>query len=68
MGNEPALCRYFSPQSFSKFKHTVHNDQDCFSLLHNNNRSLKGNLKNLHVHPLHELDYNFSVKESLKQK
>ena len=51
----------FSPHSFSKFKHTVYNDQDCFSLLHNNVRSLKRNLKNLHVHLLHELDYNFSV-------
>ena len=28
----------FSPHSFSKFKHTVYNDQDCFSLLHNNVR------------------------------
>ena len=51
----------FSPHSFSKFQHTVYNDQDCFSLLHNNVRSLKRNLKNLHVHLLHELDYNFSV-------
>ena len=51
----------FSPHSFSKFKHTVYNDRDCFSLLHNNVRSLKRNLKNLHVHLLHELDYNFSV-------
>ena len=61
LGNEPARCRYFSPHSFSKFKHTVHNDQDGFSLLHNNVRSLKHNLENLHVHLLHELDYNFSV-------
>ena len=58
LGNQPARCRYFSPHSFSKFKHTVPNDQDCFSLLHNNVRSLKCNLKNLQVHLLNELDYN----------
>ena len=61
LGNEPGRCRYFTPYSFSKFKHTVHNDQDCFSLLHNNVRSPKRNLENLHVHLIHELDSNFSV-------
>ena len=39
----------------------VHNDQDCFSLLHNNVRSPKRKLENLHVHPIHEFDSNFSV-------
>ena len=57
LGNQPARYRYFSPHSFSKFKHTVHNDQDSFPLLHNNVRSLKRNLKNLQVHLLDELDY-----------
>ena len=46
LGNQPACCQYFSPHSFSKFKNTVHNDQDCFSLFHNNIRSLKHNLAN----------------------
>ena len=61
LGNQPARCQYFSPHSFSKFKNTVHNDQDCFSLFHNNIRSLKHNLENPQVHLLDELDYNFSV-------
>ena len=39
----------------------MHNDQDCFSLLHNNVRSPKRNHENLHVHLIHELDSNFSV-------
>ena len=47
LGNQPACCQNFSPHSFSKFKNTMHNDQDCLSLLHNRVRSLKINLENL---------------------
>ena len=54
LGNQSARCQYFSPHSFSKFKNTVHNDQDCFSLL----RSLTRNLEYLQVHLLDELDFN----------
>ena len=61
LGNQPARCRYFSPHNFSKFKNTVHNNRDYFSLLHNNVRSLKRNLENLQVHLLDELDCKFSV-------
>ena len=55
-------CQYFSPHSFSMFKNTVQNNNDaCFSLLHNNVKSLKRNLENFQVHLLDELDYHFSV-------
>lgn len=37
------------------------NKNSCFSLLHNNVRSLKRNLENLQAHLLDELDYNFSI-------
>ena len=57
LGNQSARCQYFSPHSFSKFKNTAHNDQDCFSLL----TSLTRNREYLQVHLLDELDFNFSV-------
>ena len=55
-------CQYFSPPSFSMFKNTLKVNKDaCFSLLHNNVRSLKRNLENLQAHLLDELDHNFSL-------
>ena len=61
--NHRIQSRYFSPHSFNKFKSKFprYTGNSCFSLLHNNVRSLKRNLENFQVHLLDELDYDFSL-------
>ena len=61
--NHRIQSRYFSPHSFNKFKSKLprYAGNSCFSLLHNNVRSLKRNLENFQVHLLDELDYEFSL-------
>ena len=63
LNNHRIQSRYFSPHSFNFFKNKLHRyaDNSCFSLLHNNVRSLKRNLENFQVHLLDELDCNFSL-------
>ena len=59
---QQTCCQYFSPYSFSLFKNILKvNKNACFSLLHNNVKSLKRNLENLQAHSLDELDHNFSI-------
>ena len=54
--------RYYSPHSFNKFKTELPRraSDSCVSVLHNNVRSLRRNLKNFQVHVLDELNFNFS--------
>ena len=61
--NHRIQSRYFSPCSFNKFKSKFsrYAGNSCFSLLHNNVRSLKRNLENFQVHLLDELDYDFGL-------
>ena len=61
--NNRIQSRYFSPHSFNKFKSKLlrYAGNSCFSLFHNNLRSLKRNLENFQVHQLDELDYDFSL-------
>ena len=59
---QQTCCHYYSPYSFSLFKNILKVYKNaCFSLLHNNVRSLKRNLENLQAHSLDELDHNFSI-------
>lgn len=60
--NHRIQSRYFSPHSFNKFKSKLlrYAGNSCFSLFHNNVRSLKQNLGNFQVHLLDQLDDHFS--------
>lgn len=55
--------RYYSPHSFNKFKTELPRraSDSCFSVLHNNVRSLRRNLENFQVHLLDELNCDFSI-------
>ena len=55
--------RYYSPHSFNKFKTELPRraSDSCFSVLHNNVRSLRRNLENFQVHLLDELNFDFSI-------
>ena len=54
---------YYSPHSFAEFKKcfSTSNVQTCFSILHNNVRSLRCNFEKLETHLLDELDYSFDI-------
>ena len=58
-GDSRIHSRYYSPYSFYKFKSELPSrvSDSSFSLLHNNIRSLKRNLKNFQVHQLDELNF-----------
>ena len=53
----------YSPHSFNKFQTELPRraSDSCFSVLHNNVRSLRRNLENFQVHLLDELNFDFSV-------
>ena len=55
--------RYYSLHSFNKFQTELPRraSDSCFSVLHNNVRSLRRNLENFQVHLLDELNFDFSV-------
>ena len=55
--------RYYSPHGFNKFKTELPRraSDSCFSVLHNNVRSLRRNLENFQVHLLDELNCDFSI-------
>ena len=55
--------RNYSLHSFNKFKTELPRraSDSCFSVLHNNVRSLRRNLENFQVHLLDELNFDFSV-------
>ena len=55
--------RYYSPHSFNKFKTELPRraSDSCFSVVHNNVRSLRRNLENFQVHLLDELNFDFSI-------
>jgi len=61
--NHRMQSRYFSPHGFNVYKSKFprYAGKSCFSLLHNNVRSLKRNLENFQVHLLDKLDYDFSL-------
>ena len=61
--NHRIHSRYYSPYSFYRFKSELpcRASDLSFSLLHNNIRSLKRNLKNFQVHVLDELNFEFSI-------
>ena len=63
LNNHRIQSRYCSPHSFNIFKNKFcrYAGNSCFSLLHNNVRSLKRNLENFQVHLLDELNYDFSL-------
>ena len=54
---------YYSPHSFDKFKTELPRSvsRSCFSVLHNNVRSLRRNLENFQVHLLNELNFDSSI-------
>jgi len=54
---------YYSPHSFNRVKHQVNieNPNCCFSVIHNNLRSLQRNLENFQTHLLNEIDFDFDL-------
>ena len=60
--NQRIHSRYFSPHSFKEQnKYVIENDDDSFSIFHNNLISLSKNLENLQSSILDELVFNFNV-------
>ena len=58
--NQPIHSRYFSPHSFKEqSKYVIENDDDSFSIFHNNLISLSKNFENLQSSILDELGFNY---------
>ena len=60
--NQRIHSRYFSPYSFKEQnKYLIENDNDSFSIFHNNLISLSKNFENLQSSILDELGFNFNI-------
>ena len=60
--NQHIHSRYFSPHSFKEQnKYVIDNDDDSFSIFHNNLISLSKNFENLQSYILDELGFNFNI-------
>ena len=60
--NQHIHSRYFSPHSFKEQKeYVIENDDDSFSIFHNNLISLSKNFENLQSSILDELSFNFNI-------
>ena len=60
--NQRIHSRYFSPHSFKEQnKYLIENDNDSFSIFHNNLISLSKNFENLQSSILDELGFNFNI-------
>ena len=60
--NQHIHSRYFSPHSFKEQnKYVIENDDDSFSIFHNNLISLSKNFENLQSYILDELGFNFNI-------
>lgn len=53
--------KYFSPHSFEEGKNNLTKNDICFSIFHNNVRSLNFNLEDLKSRLLEELDFHFDL-------
>ena len=67
--NQRFHSRYFSPYSFKEQnKHVIENNDDSFSIFHNNLISLSNNFENLQSSILDELGFNFNIIGITKTK
>ena len=59
--NQSIHSRYFTPHSFKEQNDVIENDDDSFSIFHNNLISLSKNFENLQSSILDELGFNFNM-------
>ena len=59
--NQRIHSRYFTPHSFKEQNDVIENDDDSFSIFHNNLISLSKNFENLQSSILDELGFNLNI-------
>ena len=59
--NQRIHNRYFTPHSFKEQNDVIENDDDSFSIFHNNLISLSKNFENLQSSILDELGFSFNI-------